>query len=86
MRARRIGIVGLVLRSGRVEQLARSRGVLGARAAGEQAVVTDAVEAAGQHVDEKASDELACIERHRLEPVVPFGPIVLPPEGDAGWV
>ncbi len=40
------------------EQLARSGEVLGARAVGEEPVVSDAVEALGQDVDEEASDEL----------------------------
>ena len=42
----------------RREQLARAGDVLGALAAGEQAIVADAMEACGQHVDEKAADEL----------------------------
>jgi hypothetical protein len=51
---------------GKREQLAGAGDVLGTFAAGEQAVVADAVEACGQHVDEKAADELACGERHHL--------------------
>ena len=50
---------------------------------GEQTVVADAVEAARQHVQEKAADELAGVERHGLEPVAGFDPVVLPFEGDA---
>ena len=42
----------------RHEQLAGARDVLGALAAGEQAIVADAVETCGQHVDEEAADEL----------------------------
>ena len=42
------------------------RDVIGTRSVGEQAVVTDAVKAAGQHVDEEAADELVGIERHHL--------------------
>ena len=48
----RIGIGGIsitgLLRSRRIKQLARPRYVVGGRAIGKQAVVTDAVETAGQ--------------------------------------
>jgi hypothetical protein len=46
------------LRSPRIEQLARPGDVVGTGGAGEQAVVADAVEAAGEDVDEEAADEL----------------------------
>jgi hypothetical protein len=39
--------------------------------------VADAVEAAGQDVQEKAADELGGVERHGLEPVAAFDPVVL---------
>ena len=39
--------------------------------------MADAVEAARQHVEEKAADELVGRERHGLEPVAAFDPIVL---------
>jgi hypothetical protein len=45
--------------------------------------MADAMEAARQHVQEKAADELGGVERHGLEPVAAFDPIVLPLEGDA---
>ena len=45
--------------------------------------MADAVEAAGQHVQEEAAGELAGVERHGLEPVSAFDPIVLPAERDA---
>jgi len=41
----------------------RARDVAGSNRAGEEAVVADAVEAAGQHVQEKAADELGRVER-----------------------
>ena len=50
---------------------------------GKQAVVADAVEAAGEHMDQEAADELVACERHQLGPLTAFGPIVLPFEGDA---
>src|SRR5580693_1192345 len=45
--------------------------------------MADAMEAAGQDVQEKATDELGGVERHGLEPVAALEPIVLPFEGDA---
>jgi hypothetical protein len=44
------------------------------------------VEADGQHVQEKAADELGGVERHGPEPVAAFDPVVLPLEGDARLV
>src|SRR5215470_7686004 len=57
----RIGIDGLngVDRNYRrrgEQQFAGARDVLGTLAAGEQAIVTNAVEACGQHMDQKAAD------------------------------
>jgi len=54
-----IGIRGLGLCRRHVEQTARPGDVVGARGAAEQTVVTDAVEALRQDVDEEAADELA---------------------------
>ena len=45
--------------------------------------MADAVEAARQDVQEKAADELGGVERHGLEPVAAFDPVVFPFEGDA---
>src|SRR6266545_398517 len=73
-----IGITGLVLRSGRVEQFSHPRDVLDALAAGEQAVVADAVEAAGERVNEESANELVGRERHHLEAVASLGPVILP--------
>jgi hypothetical protein len=68
---------------GRGQQPAGALEVLRANGAGEQAVMADAVEAARQHVHEKAADELGGVERHGLEPVAAFDPVVLPCESDA---
>src|SRR5437868_13556924 len=67
----------------RREQLAGAGDVLGAFAAGEQAIVADPVEACGQHVHEKAADELVGGEGHHLVALGAFEPVVLPLEGDA---
>ena len=56
------------------EQFAGARDVLGAFAAGEEAIVADAVEACGQHVHEKAANELMRGEGHHL---VAVGPSIL---------
>jgi hypothetical protein len=50
------------------------------------AVMADAVEAAGQHVDEEAADELAGGERHGLVALAAVGAVVLPLERDAAFI
>jgi hypothetical protein len=55
-------------------------------AVGEQPVVTDAMQALGQHMDQEAPDELMRGQRHGLVPAGPLDPIILPLEGDAGLV
>src|SRR5216684_2101797 len=64
------------------QELARSRDRLGAVRAGEQAIVADAMEALGQHVDEEPTDELAGVERHRRISAGAFDPVVLDLERD----
>ena len=54
------GSGGLAFRFCNCEQLTRAGDIVGARAFGEQAVVTDAVQALGQDVDQEAADELVC--------------------------
>jgi hypothetical protein len=84
LRRRRINLDRLLgHRRGQTQELARLRDRLGAIAAGEQAVVADAMEAFGQHVDEKPADELADIERHRRVPAGALDPVVLDLERDA---
>ena len=70
----------------RGERLAGALDVQGANCAGKQAVMSDAMEAAWQHVQEKSADELGGVERHGLEPVAAFDPVVFPFEGDAFFV
>jgi hypothetical protein len=53
-----VGIPGLRLCRRHVEQAARTGDVVGARAAGKQAVMADAAEAVRQDVDQEATDEL----------------------------
>jgi|SRR6267142_4103678 hypothetical protein len=65
------------------EQLARVRNVCGSVAAGEQPIVSDAMEALRQRVDQEAADELVGRQRHGLVAGWPLDPIVLVLEGDA---
>ena len=79
-------IIWLCLGLWRGEQIAGFCDVLGTGTVGEQAVATDAVEAAWQHVDEEAADELGCGERHDLVPLAAFDAIVFVFERDASAV
>ena len=47
---------------------------------GHEPVVADTMEASRQDVHQEAADELVGGERHHLEPIAPFGPIVFPLE------
>jgi len=90
---RRVASLGLALDAGglrrgglggcRVEQLTRPGDGVPALAVGEQAVMTDAVEARRQHVEEEAADELGGGEGHRLVAGATIGAVILPAEGDA---
>src|SRR5215468_7002659 len=71
---------------GAVQELAHVLDGFGAIAAGEQAVVADAVEALGQDVDEEAADELADVERHGGVAAWSLDPVVLDLEGDTPLV
>ena len=73
---------------GHGEQLASTSdiGSAGLAVQAEQPVVTDAMQALGQHMDQEAPDELMRGQRHGLVPAGPLDPIILPLEGDAGLV
>ena len=58
----------------------------GAIAVGEQSIVADAVQALGQHVRQKAPNELAGWQSHGLIAIRPLDPVILPRERDAGLV
>ena len=62
------GIKGVV-----AEEFTQSLHLFDPAVVGEQSVVTDAVEACGQHVDEKAPDELVRGQGHGLVAITPFG-------------
>ena len=65
------------------EQLARVLDVCSSVGVTEQPIMSDAMEALWQHVDQEAPDELVGRQRHRLVAGWPFDPIVLVFEGDA---
>ena len=67
---------------GRREQSARLGDVVSASAAGEQAVMANAMKSARQDVNEKAANELRYSEGHGLVAVSPLDPIVFPSERD----
>ena len=78
-----VSITGRILWRRCIEQLTRSRDVLGAPAIGEEAVVPNAVEPVGQDVDQETADELVGVERHELVASVSLGSVILPFEGHA---
>src|SRR6516165_6241459 len=81
-----LGIVALAARRGWVGYAEKPAGqcdIAGPIGIGEEAVVSNAVETVGQHVDQKATDELVDVEGHQLVAVVGLGPVILPFEGHA---
>ena len=78
-----VSITGRILWRRCIEQLTRSRDVLGAPAIGEEAVVPNAVEPVGQDVDQETADELVGVERHELVASVSLGSVILPFERHA---
>src|SRR4029077_14586840 len=77
------GSARIAVRVCRSEQLQGACDVVGASAFGEQTVVSDAVQAFGQHVNEEAADELVGGERHTLISIAALDAVILPLEGDA---
>src|SRR5204863_9562436 len=68
---------------GHAKELAGQCDAAGPIAAGQEAIVTDAVKPVGQHMDQDASDELVGVERHQLVASAGLGPVILPFEGHA---
>ena len=78
---------GVVIgRGGGVQGVASNREAGPASGAGKQAVVSDAMEAARQDVQQEAADELVGDERHELLPVGATAAAVCVAEGDAALV
>ncbi len=68
------------------EEFSQSLHLFDTNVVGEQPVVTDAMKAWRQHVDEKATDELIGGQGHGLVSITPLAAIVLPFKGDAVFV
>lgn len=88
---RRLGVIDgghgrLTLRFCRGEQLTRACDVVSASGFGEQAVVSDAVQAFGQHLDQETANELEGSERHLLVSIAALDAVVFPLEGDTSLV
>ena len=64
------------------EELPQSLHLLDTYVVGEESVVTDAMEAWRQYVDEKAADKLTGGQGQGFVAITPLGTIVLPHEGD----
>ena len=68
------------------EQLTRTGQVIGAPSVGEQPVVTNAVQALGQNMEEKAADEFGAGERHGFGPITALAAIVFVAESDSALI
>src|SRR5215813_4147087 len=84
-RRQRSGVL-IVVWCWRGEQFPGTRDICLAGGAGKKAVVTDAVEAFRQNVEQKAADELIRAEGHGALALGAVAAIVLVAEGDAGLV
>jgi len=71
---------------GHSEQLPSTRDIGLAASAGEEAVVTDAMEALWKNVEQEAADELAGAERHDALAVRTIAAVILVAEGDTTLV
>ena len=69
-----------------MQQLAYFGEILAARWVREQTVMSNAVEAARQHVKQEPTYEFVRFERHCLVPCASIHAIVLPAEGDAALI
>src|SRR5262249_50353822 len=79
-----VGVRGL--RRWHIESPSTEFELVGAMAVGEQAVVTDAMEAGWEDVEQEAAHELADLEAHELAALMAVLAIVLPAETDMGRV
>ena len=75
-------LLGIGSRRGDIEECAGGCDALGAVGGGKEAVVADAVETLGQHVDQETSDELVRLKPHRLPSVGAVDAIIFPAERD----
>ena len=77
---------GCVAVLGKLQQFTRLREVVVALSIGDQAIVANAMKAAGQDMQQEAAHELLGTEGHGLVAGVCLGPIILPAKGDAALV
>ena len=85
----RAGVIAVGLRGSRrwqIESPSTEFELVGAMAVGEQAVVTDAMEAGWEDVEQEAAHELTDVETHDLAAMTAVLAIVLPAETDMGRV
>jgi len=85
----RAGVIAVGVRGSRrwhIESPSTEFELVGAMAVGEQAVVTDAMEAGWEDVEQEAAHELADVEAHDLAALTAVLAIVLPAETDMGRV
>ena len=73
-------------RGANIEQGSAKRELLGAVSIGKESVVTNAMEATRQYVEEKAAYEFGDLDSHDFALVDAVFPIVLPAEADMGLV
>src|SRR4029450_826480 len=85
----RAGVIAVGVRGSRrwyIEGPSTEFELVGAMAVGEQAVVTDAMEAGWEDVEQEAAHELSDVETHDLAAMTAVLAIVLPAETDMGRV
>ena len=85
----RAGVIAVGVRGSRrwhIESPSTEFELVGAMAVGEQAAVTDAMEAGWEDVEQEAAHELADVETHDLAPMTAVLAIVFPAETDIGRV
>ena len=85
----RAGAIAVGVRGSRrwhIESPSTEFELVGAMAVGEQAVVTDAMEAGWEDVEQEAAHELGDVETHDLAPMTAVLAIVFPAETDMGRV
>jgi len=85
----RAGVIAVGVRGSRrwhIESPLTEFEFVGAMTVGEQAVVTDAMEAGWEDVEQEAAHELAEVETHDLAPMTAVLAIVFPAETDIGRV
>jgi hypothetical protein len=69
-----------------VQQRTYARQILPPHRIRKQPIVTDAVEATRQHVQQESTHELTGLERHGLVAGAPPGAVILPVEGHAAFI